>query len=395
MDKKSRNILILFGAALLTIIIIEVTRPKPVNWKPSYTSVDKIPFGSYILYKELTKISKDKNVNLVSKNPYEFLSDSTYNANSAYLFINTNLDFDKRSYEKLIAFVRQGNSVFMAARYFGKTLKDSLHIETDMDYQITEEEITPTFFSSSLQQDSLPKFKKGVYKSVFKSFDTTKTKVLGYLKNEEEKLSQINFIKITEGKGEIYVNTIPEAFSNYYMLKDNGKYAAGTLSFLQNTPTLYWDDYLKSGRKIIDSPMRFVLNQIPLRWAYYLLITGLLLFILFKGKREQRIIPVVKPLQNTSVEFTKTIGDLYFQHKDYSDIIFKKITYFLEKLRSQYYLNTNELDAKFIDKLAVKSGHPVTQTKELVDHINTLKGKIAHTEADLIALNKKIEKFTL
>lgn len=400
MDKKSRNILILFGLALLAIIVIELSRPKPVNWKPSYTSSDKIPFGGYVLFKELKDLkTSQKNINVVTRNPYDFLGDSDIESNSAYLFINSGFNFDKRSYEKLIEYVRQGNTAFISGVSFGQTLKDSLNIETETEYHLTEEEIRPTFFSSFIKnaKTTLPKFKKNIYKTVFKSFDTTKTVVLGYYKDEAiiDSLNQVNFIKVKEGKGTLYLNTLPQAFSNYYMLNGNQHYAATCLSFLNQHQTFYWDDYLKDGRKIIDSPMRFVLNQAPLRWAYYLLMIGIIVFVIFKGKREQRIIPVVKPLENTSIEFTKTIGDLYFQHKDYSDIIVKKITYFLEKIRSTYYLDTNTLDHHFIDRLAVKTNHSVEKTKEIINFINTLRGKAIHSEADLIALNKKIEEFTL
>ncbi|GAA4276233.1 DUF4350 domain-containing protein [Aquimarina mytili] len=397
MDKKSRNILILFGVALLAIIIIELVRPTPINWKSSYTSTDKIPFGSYILFEELKELDSQKEINVISKNPYDFLDELEYKSSSTYVFINSSIDFDKRSYEKLITYVEQGNSVFISAGDFGQIIKDSLNIETEMEYQLTEKEITPTFFSSFIKEEIVPKFKKNIYKTVFKSFDTTKTTALGYYKDDEvqEKLSQVNFIKVKAGKGAIYFNTLPEAFSNYYMLNGNHKYAATCLSFLNDFDTLYWDDYLKDGRKIINSPMRFVLNQTPLRWAYYLLLIGLLIFVIFTGKREQRIIPIVKPLENTSIEFTKTIGNLYFQHKDYSDIISKKITYFLEKIRSTYYINTNTLNADFINRLAVKTNHSVGQTKELIDLINNLRGKAIHSEADLIALHKKVEEFTL
>ncbi|MEW7291421.1 DUF4350 domain-containing protein [Aquimarina sp. 2304DJ70-9] len=397
MDKKSRNILILFGVALLAIIVIELSRPTPINWKSSYTSSDKIPFGGYILFEELKNLENDKEILPISKNPFDFLSSQEYQSNSAYLFINSNINFDKRSYEKLIEYVRQGNSVFLSGENFGQILKDSLNIETEVDYQLTEKEITPTFFSSFIKEDSLPKFKKNIYKTVFKSFDTTKTTTLGHYKNEEtaERLNEVNFIKVEEGKGTLYLNTLPQAFSNYYMLNGNQKYAATCLSFIDNHQILYWDDYLKDGRKIINSPMRFVLNQTSLRWAWYLLIIGLLIFIIFTGKREQRIIPIVKPLENTSIEFTKTIGNLYFQYKDYSDIISKKITYFLEKIRSTYYINTNTLDTDFMNRLAVKTNHSLEETKDLIDYINTLRGKAIHSEEDLIALNKKIEEFTI
>lgn len=394
MDKRSKNILILLGFALVVIISTELLRPQPINWSTSYTAAAKIPFGGHILYEELNDW---ENIRLtkVSKNPYAFLNDTMFYSNSAYLFINSGFDFDKRSYEKLITFVEQGNAVFIAGTNFGSVFRDSLHIETETEYKLTEKEITPAFFTESLEVDSLPSFKKEIYKTVFKSFDTTNTTALSYYKNDEEALSQINFIKIKKGTGHIYLNTLPEAFSNYYMLEGNDRYAAASLSYLQDRSFIYWDDYLKDGRQIIDSPMRFVFSQASLQWAYYLLMAGLLLFIIFRGKREQRIIPIIEPLENSSIEFTKTIGDLYFQYKDYSNIISKKINYFLERIRSKYYLNTNELDIKFINKLAVKSNHSLDDTKELIDYIRLLKGKTIHSESDLIALNKKIEAFTL
>lgn len=394
MDKKSRNILILFGLAFLTIIIVEVARPKPINWNSSYISSDKIPFGCYIAFEELKTYNGQSEVNLINKNPYDFLSNSSYEENSAYLFINSGINLDKRSYEKLIEFVRSGNKVFLAGTSFGKVFKDSLNIETNTDYQLTEEEIKPNFFSNTFKNSDSVKFKKKIYKTVFQSFDTLKTKALGYYKNDLEPLDQINFIEISEGKGKLYLNTLPEAFSNYYMLTDNAHYTAALISFLE-TDTFYWDDYIKSGRKVIESPMRFVLNQVPLRWAYYLLILGVLIFILFRGKREQRIIPVIKPLENTSIEFTKTIGDLYFQHKDYSNIIAQKITYFLEKIRSKFYIDTNKLDNDFIHRLAIKSSKSEDETKELIDYINSLRNRTLHNEGDVVELNKKIEEFRL
>ncbi len=395
MDKKSRNILIIFGVALLTIIVIELVRPKPINWSSSYTSRDKIPLGSYILYEELKNWNSDKELQLVPKNPYEFLKDSTYKANAAYVLINSDINLDKQSYAKLVQFVREGNDVFLSGTYFGNIIKDSLHIETQISYQLTEEEIVPSFFSSKSQKNPISTFKKGIYKSVFKNFDTTKTKALGYYKTENDLMDEINFIKVQEGKGNFYFNTLPEAFSNYYMLKNQGNYAAHVLSYLGKRTTIYWDDYLKDGRRVVNSPMRFVLNQPALQWAYYISIFSLLIFVIFRGKREQRIIPVVKPLENTSIEFTKTIANLYFQHKDYGNIINKKITYFLERIRRKYYLNTNELNTAFTQSLATKTGHSLEETKELIEYIAILKDRTLFNEKDLVELNKKIEAYTL
>ena len=78
---------------------------------------------------------------------------------------------------------------------------------------------------------------------------------------------------------------------------------------------------------------------------------SLLIFILFNAKRKQRVVKVIKPLENSTIAFTKTIGNLYYETKDHNNLIDKKITYFLEFIRRKYYLDTQLLDEKFMKNL--------------------------------------------
>lgn len=396
MDKKSKRILLAFGVALLAIIIIEVVRPKPLDWKEYYTVESKAPFGCYLISEEMESLfNKEVDFNIIDEDPFLFLRDSSYQNNSMYVMVNSELSLDKRQFEKLSSYVTQGNTAFLSARSFGKVLNDSLKINTYIYRYLREEKINPAFFSKTLIKDSLKySYKKGVYQSTFSKIDTLNTKALGYLMNfEDDDASDLNFIKIPYGNGFFYLHTLPEAFTNYYLMKGNQQYVANLFSYV-NPSEIYFDNYLKAGRKVVKSPMRFVLNQASLKWAYYLIIIGLLLFVIFRGKRLQRIIEVIKPLENSSIEFTKTIGDLHFQHKDFGNIISKKITYFLEKVRSQYYLDTNSLDNEFCKKLAQKSTHSLEETTIVINTIKKLKGKSFHSEQDLIELNKLLEKFT-
>ncbi len=394
LDKRSKRVLWIFGIALLGIVITELVRPKPIDWRASYTYVDKIPFGGFVLFEEVSSLFKNAEIEKIDKDPYVFLTDSTYEQNSAYVFINDEVFFDNRQVDEILKYVENGNTVFVSSRSVSYILRDSLHIDSSANYNILEEELHPKFFSPSLKQDSLPAFKKGVFKAYFVEIDTLKTTALGYYDSKNPKLEELNYVKVNYGKGKFLLHNLPEAFSNYYLLKDNEQYAANVLSYI-DTDKIYWDEYLKSGRKVVTSPMRFILDQAPLTWAYYVLIGGLLIFVLFKGKRQQRVVEVIEPLENTSVEFTKTIGDLYFQHKDFSNIIAKKITYFLETLRSKYFLTTNDFTEDFIKKLALKSGNTFEKTQKLMHLIKHLKEKSVHSETDLLELNKKIEAFTL
>ena len=60
-----------------------------------------------------------------------------------------------------------------------------------------------------------------------------------------------------------------------------------------------------------------------------------------QGKRKQRIIPVITPLKNTSLEFVETIGRLYYQKGTRSGIAHKKIIFFLDFIRTRYNIATN------------------------------------------------------
>lgn len=376
---------------MVAIVITEIVRPKPINWSPSYTSYDKIPFGCYILNNELKNLFPNQEIKNIDKNPYQFLSETDVDFNSNLLFINNYLHFDEEELGELLNYVDRGNNVFLSASDFSQTLKDTLKIDIYTQRNFTEDSVMAQMANPNFKKQEFI-YTRGVFKSYFSSIDTIKTTVLGYFKKEVDEPQRINFIKVPIGKGTLFLHTLPQAFTNYYLLKDNKQYASNCFSYLPEG-TVYWDDYYKAGRVIIDSPMRFVLNQESLKWAYYLLVSLLILFVIFKAKREQRIIPVIKPLENSSVEFTRTIGDLYFQHKDYTNIILKKVTFFMDYIRSHFYLETENLNDNFIKKLAVKASRSLDETTTLINYIKMLKNKPLHTEQELIELNKLIEAF--
>jgi len=401
MDKRSKIILGLFIIVLLGIIGTEILRPKPINWKPSYTATDKIPFGSYILFQELQHIFPGQPVHEVNESLYNILADRDSMGTSNYLIINDFLELDQQEAKQLLKYVNRGNDVFIAATSFGRYLSDTLNLAVASLYTIKEDTLLLQLTNPIFQKKEYS-LSRGSYHTHFTSLDTLNTVVLGHISYAgireiqdtvpRERKKDPNFIKVKYGKGYFFLNTSPQAFTNYYMLKGNQQYVANSLSYLKNTLT-YWDNYKKAGRIIINSPMRFILNQPALAWAYYLTVIGILVFVLFKAKREQRIIPVLKPLQNSSIDFARTVGSLYYEHKDYSDLITKKCNYFMEYLRSHYYINTQEINDRTASDLAIRSGKSVSETKSLLDLLVALNSKKQHREQDVIDLDKKINQF--
>ena len=394
LNKRSRNIVLAVGVAILAIVILELVRPQPLNWRVSYTSGDRVPFGCYVLYQELPNLLGVE-LEMVNQDPYEFFLNNKEAFNTAYLLINENYYLDKNQVSAMKDYVFKGNTVFLSANNFGNVLLDSLNINTYTDYSLLDSNIIPKFYNKKLNQGVVQSFKKRVNKSYFVSVDTLKTEALGYYEADDiDDETTLNFIRLRHGDGSFVIHTLPQAFTNFYLLNGRADYAANVLSYI-DADKLYWDSYLKVGKKIVSSPIQFVLTNAPLKWAYYLTMFGLIGFVLFAAKREQRIIAPIQPLENTSVEFTKAIGSLYLQHGDFNDIITKKLKYFMDHVRSKYFINAEVLNDDFIQRLAQKTNHSFEETETLIRFIKQQKEKVVHTEADLIKLNKKLEAFKL
>ena len=156
---------------------------------------------------------------------------------------------------------------------------------------------------------------------------------------------------------------------------------------------MYWTEYYQLGRMEAGTPLRFILTNEPLSWAYYMLIFSILLFMLFEAKRKQRIIPIITPLSNTTLEFVATIGNLYYQRSDHKNLADKKIQYFFDQIRSHYYLNANCRDEHFISSLSGKSANTIESVRSLINLIDRLLMTTHVGKEELLTLNKELEKF--
>ena len=119
----------------------------------------------------------------------------------------------------------------------------------------------------------------------------------------------------------------------------------------------------------------------------------LLLYIFFGIKRRQRILEIVKPIENTTVTFTETIGRLYLQQKNNKNIADKMITYFNEYIRNNYFLNTQIINTGFITTLSRKSGVPFNRVESLYRAMDHANHQVEIDDFQLLSLNVQIQEF--
>ncbi len=398
MSKKGWIYITIGVLTLAAIFVMEYNKPKKINWFPSYVSHHKIPYGTYVLNDLMEKYFPNK-IQQIQKPPFEFLT-RTDSIKGTYFFVNESVAFEEAELNALLDWVNQGNMLFVASRSFEKKLLDTLHLEQQNVYN--DGTLEPLFYYELVNpkiKHQRVEFTKDYYTTSFDRLDTLRTTVLGQVYSPSDSTDtttkHINSIKQPFGKGEIVLTSFPKAFTNYFILKDNNvEYTAGLLSYLGRNGQIYMDNFHKSGKSFYTSPMYLFLNTKEFKWAYYLVLIGGLIYIIFEGKRKQRAIPVVTPLKNQTLAFTRTIADMYFEKGELPLITKHKIDYFLEYIRSKLYVSTQNLeDETFLRNLSLRSNTDLKEVKALISMISKLKTKQYVTETELKNLNQKIQAF--
>ena len=367
--------------------------------KETFSKKDKNPFGGYVFYDQVDLLF-NHNVVHIEKENFETVWQNMSDTSSLYVSISKNLFLTKADEKAMLSYVESGNTLFLSSQHIDSTLLDSLGCKVVAASPFTEtlENIRPT----SVRMDTIVYSKPGPYNyfylplnSYFKSYDTSITNVLG--KNDA---GNANFIEIYYGKGKFYLQCEPRAMSNYFLLQQkNYHYLQNIFVFINTVPQhIYWDDYYnkrnyKPNGKNAKSGIGLLLQYPQMAWAFWLLLLLLALYILFGGKRRQRIVDTIPPNTNTTVAFTETVGHLYLQKKDNRNIADKMIMYFQEHIRKQYFLNTSHVNDIFITTLSRKSNTPQADTEALFALILEVQQSAQISDVQLLLLNQHIENF--
>ncbi|MEM6721800.1 MAG: DUF4350 domain-containing protein [Bacteroidota bacterium] len=401
----SRRLKIYLGILIAIIVaaaFVEVSKPTPIDWRETYNERLTKPYDVQIFHKELATILYDGKIKNLYRTPYEFFNDKYdwdqghYKISGTYISISKEYAVDYSSMNEILDFAADGNTVFIAAKEMPRYLRDTLGFNIRYDFQSSGP--ATLFFANGRLESRDVTFEKDTKNVHFSYIDTLTTTVLGYQQFEKDSTQTryTNFIQIPVGNGSFLLHTQPVVFTNHKLLDENHyKYSEGVLAYIPND-----DVYYDSQNKIVsadgtnnDSRFRFIDSQPPLKWAWYLSLIFLCIFILFNAKRKQRIVKIVKPLENTTLDFTRTIGNLFYETKDHQNVVHKKITYFLEYLRTEYFMDTQVLDEKFCKRLHQKSGNSLEETERLVKLIKILQKKLFFDENDVLRITLAIENF--
>lgn len=392
--KKERTYYIILGVLIFIFVLVQILKPKPLNWTESFSAEDKIPYGGYILH-ELLPVSFSEDNLTVNQSPIFEYAD-TANPQKNWIFVNSEFAIDQWETDILLSQVEKGAHVFIAARTYNQAFKDTLEIGTTLNNPflgggsiLDDDTARVNFTNPRLKKESGYPYYQSTTETYFSNIDSTlKTTALGV--NEE---GEPNFVRIEFGKGYILLHSNPTLFTNYFVRDELGAdYALTALSYLPVQPTI-WDEYYKNVRSAGGGPVRYVVSEEHLSWAWFLSLSGVILFMIFRAKRSQRIIPVITPPKNSSIEFARTIGSLYLEKGDHKLIADKKIHFFFDYIRTNLSLDTVTVNDELKKDISLRSGIDETDIHQLFDLIELVSDKEEISQKELKLLTEQIDQF--
>ena len=410
MSKGERTIVIGTVVVVLLILLLQTIAPRETNWTETFSAHKRSPWGCELvaerardLFPQGVTLSHDPLYLTAQARPDTIISSGPVN----HILIDEQASWDSLDLTQLLKMVEQGDNAFVAARQWWGTgnLLDTLNISSDYRWTPSEwsEEINTfvhadttviRFATEPLRRDSASRFVRGDHDYMFERFPIDSTEVLA-VKEKTDSTGTHRYpvlLRMRWGKGQFYLCTTPNAFTNYALLRPEARrFMEATFALLPDRPVI-WDEFYKTGRMESSTPLRFVLDRTPLKRAYWTMIVLLALTILVHARRRQRAIPVLEPVRNTSRDFAETIGRMYYFTGDHADLARKMCLYFKDELRQRLYLRRTVWDEEDIGTVAARTGIPITEWQSafrLIAHYETAPHV---SEEQLMQLNRSLSR---
>lgn len=420
--------------------LLQVNLPKKFVWSPTFSHVDKQPLGCFVFDSVLTQSLP--NGYHVTKKTFFQLDQEHAKEKISVLMVVDQQNLKQLDVKYLCNIARRGGKVMVVAsgsfddgrnadtvvvdeleRTFKVRIEDGTYFslrgilsglkahDNDMYdtiywnnretmYAAQSYRMFYNMVGGTLFVDSVPKVKRlaytlstagydykhdSLYVGDFTGFDT--------IVDEKERIERIDTFAIKKipvavsvpyGKGEVIFVSSPLLFTNYGMLEGNTfVYIFRLMSYLADLPVYRTEAYVKTDAMLVaeQSPFREFIKRPPLRWALYLTLLGVVLFMIFTARRRQRVIPIISKPANRSLEFIQLIGTLYYQRKDHVDLVRKKFKLFAEELRKTAGVDISDVntdDREYL-LLAEKTGMNCDRLKKVIRQIRL----VLHSEGNI------------
>ncbi len=370
------------------------------RWIEDYKKESDQPYGLKVFYELL---DEGEDVTIIKK-AFNKTLDTTLSGTN-YIVFGSYLYIDSLRATHILKYVENGNTALIASNSAPLQITRMLLPETDTihDYDYVEDSLISISYLGENDKKTLSfhhqylKDTTSYYWNIYykKYLNDSLSKYgfepLSYLNNE------INSYSFNWGEGKVIIVSSPILFTNYNIIQKNGlKNANRTLAFL-NDGALFWDEVsqrpsseFNPNGMLRGNPLQFLFSHYTLRWGWYLFLITVVVYLLFRTKREQRIIPILPKNTNSTIEYTKAIGVLYFQKGQHKLIANEMFTLLLASLRTKYNITTTKEEPELIKQVSLKSGIEEETIIKLFRHFRKVRYSPMANSKDLINLHNAV-----
>lgn len=392
--KREQGIYLLLALLFGLLVLILVLKPEPISWNTTLSARDKIPYGSRAVVECLEDVFPGNPVVQLRIPPSEAeakINSVAHALHVNYVFIQPDFYCDRFDALSLLSLAEKGHNVFISARSVSGLLADTLGVSVGpLPYELTLfTDAGDTLFMSVAGTDTLYAMKLGDNDFRVLMDGGSLFQELGNTTPGEFPI----FVGRKWGKGHIFIHAVPLAFTNYYLFRPgHADYVSRCLSVMPNGPVL-WDEFYKQGREEAGTPLRVILTHPSLRYALAVILIFSLLFIVIQGKRRQRVIPVIEPFANTTLQFVTSVAALYRSRADHAAIIRKQIGFFSDQVRRRYRISPDFSSPASADELATVSGADKQLLQTLYRQCMYYSSASRVTEKELLEFNRLLNRF--
>ena len=397
MSKKELMIIVGLVVGILALFVgstMEFRKESDLDWRQKFTLDSKDPYGAW-MFDQLVKTYYDSN-NVVYHYKDTLIGDLD-STGMLYIMFGNIFTFTQEESRQLFDFVKSGNQALVIGKM--KWLEDTTSYMSDEGNRYHTDSILNFTFSNDTSGTiySYEHYNRGLQEKSSLTYGHFGFSNNGYSESLGHiETSIVVYTRTDIGEGSIYQHCVPEFFINHASKQDYYRDYINTI-LGQFDPTFIVMDHPNFNRfgdrdnADTRSPIQFVLSQKSLKTAYYLILFGSLLFVIFKSKRKQRAIPILEKNRNTTLEYVETLSSLFSSQGQSARLIPHIKNYFYHSVKKKYFLD--EKNPNFVKLLSKKSKFDESELQVIVKMLDNSDKGYAYPDDQLINLHRRVENF--
>lgn len=348
---KGKGFVFTIGVVLFTLLVFFLTQvgPKTFSWEETYSPRDGEPFGC-LLFDSLMCQALPKGYEVSGMSIEELSRTDTLKRRSVLVLNNDYISYDDT--ERLLDMAARGNKVMIVKENpytFEDTLGDFTSNAWYFTFRKAQEEVE-TF--GKMKRTTVCLQPEGTYPPCEVSlpalmadygFNTDELRDLAYVSAYEKDGTSVKVMQLDWEKGSLYFVSTPLLFTNYGVLDEQCRtFVLRTMDNLKDYPVVRLYDFRDDALAANNGPLDFVSRHAPLRFAWQLLVVGVILLLLVNARRRQRALPVLERSVNAAVDFLTQHASLYRKKSDFSPLLRKKYRSFAARLRREWHVEVED-----------------------------------------------------